>query len=243
MSSERLAPPFRNTRSVPVYERPPFGVRRLRLRKPHRSRSKPNCRAARLASQTPPHNGRPLVWRCRGHGSNCQLRDTSESPKRNRTSEMNEANLARRPESHATRARPTPEGVRHSRLRGTRVSPAARPPKKSYRGPTAAAMSCDPPRTIEQDRPTSHQRTAHTGPVRSSAKASQPPCRSGELVTTRSRSRRHLPKVRYLSAKSEWPIVARRLASPTPSAPRVSHSLSGFLPASPRGSISRHIRP
>lgn len=156
---------------------------------------------------------------------------------------MNEANLARRPEGHATRARPTPEGVLHSRFRGARVSPAARHPKTSYRGSTAAALSYDPPRTIEQDRPTSHQRTAHTGPVRSSAEPPQPPCRSGELVTTRSRSRRHLPKVRYLSAKSDWPIVTRRLASPTPSAPRVSHSLSGFLPANPRGSVSRHIRP
>lgn len=157
MSSERLAPPFRNTRSVPVHDRPPFGVRRLRLRKAPPKRGKPNCRTARLASQTPPHDGRPLALRCRGHRSNCQLHDTAESPKRNRTPGMNEANLVRRPESHATRARPTPEGVRHSRLRGTRVSPAAHHPKTSYRGPIAAALSCDTPRTIEQDRPTSQQ--------------------------------------------------------------------------------------
>lgn len=37
--------------------------------------------------------------------------------------------------------------------------------------------------------------------------------------------------------------LARRLASPAPSAPRVSHPLSGFIPSRPRGSISRHIHP
>ena len=34
-----------------------------------------------------------------------------------------------------------------------------------------------------------------------------------------------------------------RFASPTPSALRVSHSLSGLIPPGPRGSVSRHIRP
>lgn len=34
-----------------------------------------------------------------------------------------------------------------------------------------------------------------------------------------------------------------RFASPTPSALRVSHSLSGLSPPGPRGFVSRHIRP
>ena len=34
-----------------------------------------------------------------------------------------------------------------------------------------------------------------------------------------------------------------RFASPTPSALRVSHSLSGLIPPGPRGFVSRHIRP
>jgi hypothetical protein len=34
-----------------------------------------------------------------------------------------------------------------------------------------------------------------------------------------------------------------RFASPAPSAPRVSHSLSGLSPPGPRGFVSRHIRP
>jgi hypothetical protein len=37
--------------------------------------------------------------------------------------------------------------------------------------------------------------------------------------------------------------LARRLASPAPSAPRVSHPLSGFIPSRPRGFVSRHFRP
>jgi hypothetical protein len=35
----------------------------------------------------------------------------------------------------------------------------------------------------------------------------------------------------------------RWIASPAPSAPRVSHPLSGFIPAHPRGYISSHIHP
>lgn len=49
--------------------------------------------------------------------------------------------------------------------------------------------------------------------------------------------------VRCLSTKSASRIVARRLASPAPSALRVSHPPSGFIPSRPRGSVSRHIRP
>jgi hypothetical protein len=37
--------------------------------------------------------------------------------------------------------------------------------------------------------------------------------------------------------------LARRLTSPAPSAPRVSHPLSGLIPSGPRGFVSRHIRP
>lgn len=48
-----------------------------------------------------------------------------------------------------------------------------------------------------------------------------------------SRSRRHLPEVLCLSAKSDTPIVARWIASPAPSALRVSHPLSGLIPAYP----------
>jgi len=49
--------------------------------------------------------------------------------------------------------------------------------------------------------------------------------------------------VRCLSTESVTMIVECRIASPTPSALRVSHPLSGFIPSSPRGFISRHIRP
>lgn len=48
--------------------------------------------------------------------------------------------------------------------------------------------------------------------------------------------------VRCLSTNSSA-IVARRLTSPTPSALRVSHPLSGFIPQLPRGGLSRHCRP
>jgi hypothetical protein len=58
-----------------------------------------------------------------------------------------------------------------------------------------------------------------------------------------SRNRRHLPEVLCLSAESDAPIVARWIASPAPSALRVSHPLDGFVPAHPRGCISSHIRP
>lgn len=50
-------------------------------------------------------------------------------------------------------------------------------------------------------------------------------------------------EVRCLSAEAAAVIVTCRIASPTPSALRVSHSLSGFTPPTPRGSISRHIHP
>lgn len=50
-------------------------------------------------------------------------------------------------------------------------------------------------------------------------------------------------EVRCLSAEAATVIVTCRIASPTPSALRVSHSLSGFIPPTPRGSISRHIHP
>lgn len=49
--------------------------------------------------------------------------------------------------------------------------------------------------------------------------------------------------VQCLPTKSTSRIVTRRLASPTPSALRVSHPLSGLIPAHPCGCISSHIRP
>jgi hypothetical protein len=49
--------------------------------------------------------------------------------------------------------------------------------------------------------------------------------------------------VRPLSAKSAQAVVTRRFASPTPSALRVSHPLSGLIPPGPGGFVSRHIRP
>lgn len=52
-------------------------------------------------------------------------------------------------------------------------------------------------------------------------------------LVSHSRSRRHLPEVRCLSAASDASIVARWLASPAPSALRVSHPLSGFIPMHP----------
>jgi len=49
--------------------------------------------------------------------------------------------------------------------------------------------------------------------------------------------------VRRLSTESATTIVARRIASPAPSALRVSHPPSGFIPSQPRGLVSCHIRP
>jgi hypothetical protein len=49
--------------------------------------------------------------------------------------------------------------------------------------------------------------------------------------------------VRCLSASSALVIVVCRLASPAPSALRVSHPLSGLIPPTPRGSVSSHSRP
>jgi hypothetical protein len=51
------------------------------------------------------------------------------------------------------------------------------------------------------------------------------------------------PRFGYLSAESDMPIVTRWLTTPAPSALRVSHPLSGLIPAHPRGCISSHIRP
>jgi hypothetical protein len=48
--------------------------------------------------------------------------------------------------------------------------------------------------------------------------------------------------VRFLSAYQPRRSLCR-FASPTPSALRVSHSLSDFSPPEPRGFVSRHIRP
>lgn len=48
-----------------------------------------------------------------------------------------------------------------------------------------------------------------------------------------SRSRRHLPEVLCLSAKSDASIVTRWIASPAPSALTVSHRLSGLIPMHP----------
>jgi hypothetical protein len=55
-------------------------------------------------------------------------------------------------------------------------------------------------------------------------------------------NRRRLPEVRCLSAKSVTVVGTRRFTSPTPSALRVSHPLSGLLPPRPCGFVSRHIR-
>jgi len=49
--------------------------------------------------------------------------------------------------------------------------------------------------------------------------------------------------VQCLPTKSASRIVTRRLASPTPSALRVSHPLSGLIPSKPCGFVSRHFRP
>lgn len=54
---------------------------------------------------------------------------------------------------------------------------------------------------------------------------------------------RHLPEVRCLSAKSARRSLTCRFASPTPSAPAVSHCLSGLIPPTPCGCISSHFRP
>jgi hypothetical protein len=56
-----------------------------------------------------------------------------------------------------------------------------------------------------------------------------------------SRRRRHLPEVPCLSAESDASIVTRWIASPAPSALRVSHPLSGLLPMHPRSCISSRI--
>jgi hypothetical protein len=48
--------------------------------------------------------------------------------------------------------------------------------------------------------------------------------------------------VRCLSTKSARGSLCR-ITTPTPSARRVSHPLSGFIPSKPRGFVSRHIRP
>jgi hypothetical protein len=57
----------------------------------------------------------------------------------------------------------------------------------------------------------------------------------GGCPVSRSRNRRHLPEVQCLSTESDAPIVTRWIASPAPSALRVSHPLSGLIPAHPRG--------
>jgi hypothetical protein len=49
--------------------------------------------------------------------------------------------------------------------------------------------------------------------------------------------------VQCLPTKPASRIVTRRLASPTPSALRVSHPLSGLIPSKPCGFVSRHFRP
>jgi hypothetical protein len=65
----------------------------------------------------------------------------------------------------------------------------------------------------------------------------------GRMPGSRSRSRRHLPEVLCLSTESDVSIVVRWIASPAPSALRVSHPLNGLIPTHPRGSISSHIHP
>jgi hypothetical protein len=78
-----------------------------------------------------------------------------------------------------------------------------------------------------------------------------PPAESPQLVRQRRIRQtdspagccRRLPEVRCLSTKSARRSFMCRFASPTPSAPRVSHPLSGLIPPTPRGYVSSHFRP
>jgi hypothetical protein len=49
--------------------------------------------------------------------------------------------------------------------------------------------------------------------------------------------------VRFLSARKDPVIVARRFTWPTPSVLRVAHPLDGLIPPGPCGFVSRHSRP
>jgi len=84
-----------------------------------------------------------------------------------------------------------------------------------------------------------NERTSHDHIMWSSDKLIHQGATTGSTLRWRpashSRNRRHLPEVRCLSAESDVPIVARWIASPAPSAPRVSHPLSGLIPAHPCG--------
>jgi hypothetical protein len=82
---------------------------------------------------------------------------------------------------------------------------------------------------------TSHDHTHVVGATNSSTRGRLPDLPEGRIPASRSRNRRHLPEVRCLSAESDMPIVTRWIASPAPSALRVSHPLSGLIPAHPRG--------
>lgn len=66
------------------------------------------------------------------------------------------------------------------------------------------------------------------------------------VAQTRARSRRFAtPPLGFVAFRRNQRrrSLSCRFTSPTPSAPRVSHSLSGLIPPAPRGFISRHIRP
>jgi hypothetical protein len=58
----------------------------------------------------------------------------------------------------------------------------------------------------------------------------------------RSRDRRHLPRFGAFQRNQMCRSLMRWIASPAPSAPRVSHPLSGLIPAHPRGCVSSRIR-
>jgi hypothetical protein len=64
-------------------------------------------------------------------------------------------------------------------------------------------------------------------------------------MTDTSEQRTATPPMGFGASRRNQPrgSLARRLASPAPSALRVSHPLSGLIPSRPRGSVSRHIRP
>lgn len=80
---------------------------------------------------------------------------------------------------------------------------------------------------------------------RSSGVASGPlgPVKGRRARDTQQEQNDTFPEVRFLSAKSTRLIVTCRIASPTPSAHRVSHPLSGLIPPEPCGLVSCHFRP
>jgi hypothetical protein len=102
------------------------------------------------------------------------------------------------------------------------------------------------PRMEERQSRTARSRGRTMGqPQEANRSIDRRPCRNRRSDTTERsapRSAEHLPEVRCLSAKTDARIVMCRLASPTPSALRVSHPLSDLSLTHPRGFVSRRIR-